>query len=319
MTFRPLRRGAISAIVLVALSLWAYGYIRSHPGVIDGFRSVSLLYIAVLSLLVVGIFATNGLYTRIILSAYGFHLSHRDSFLLAVATTASNYLLPARSGAGLRAIYLKRRMGFSFVDFLATLSGLYLIVLMVNGGLGLVSVALLAANGRPFDPWVSAGFLGAGLVAGGAMFIPVNLSVDATFPIGQLARVIDGWKMLRHHNSLLRKLATVVTCQSLLMFVQTTVAFRAFGLSVPVADALFFTSAKSLALLTAITPGALGIVEWLSVYMANNLTFSPQEAFMAQGLMRTITIATAFALGPVAVFALGIPLRRRETPETGGA
>lgn len=296
-----------SAVALLVSAAWIAWYAYTHPGVVAAIGAVSAPHVAVLAVVVLGIFMTNGLYTVVVLSAYGRDLSLRESFLLSVATTAANYLLPARSGAGLRGLYLKSRVGFDLMDFFVTLSGLSVIALLVNGALGLLAVALLVAAGRPFDPWVAAVFAVAVAAPGAIMALPVRDAAGT----GLVARTLAGWGRLRARPALLARLAAITVAQSVLMMFQTSVAFHAIGTSPPLADVLFFTALKSLALLTTITPGALGIVEWLSVYMAEVLVFSPDQAFVAQGLMRAVTVATALLLGPLAAVALGLAHRRR--------
>jgi uncharacterized membrane protein YbhN (UPF0104 family) len=297
----------LSAVALLVSTVWIVWYAYSNPGVIAAVRAVSTAHVAALAFLVLGIFMTNGLYTKVVISAYGRDLSLRESFLLSVATTAANYLLPGRSGAGLRGLYLKGRVGFDLVDFFITLSGLYVIALSVNGALGLLGIGLLVASGRPFDPWVAAVFAFAVLASVAIMAAPIR---DVSGG-GLVARTFGGWSRLRARPSLFVKLLAITIGQSLLMLCQTSVAFHAIDATPPLADVLFFTSLKSLALLTTITPGALGIVEWLSVYMAKHLAFSPEQAFVAQGLMRAVTISAALVMGPLAALSLGLAHRRR--------
>jgi uncharacterized membrane protein YbhN (UPF0104 family) len=301
----------LSVVALLGSIVWIVWYARSNPAVVATLRRVSAPHIVLLVLLVLGIFTTNGLYTKVVLSAYGRRLSLPEAFLLSVATTAANYVLPGRSGAALRSVYLKSRVGFALVDFFVTLSGLYVIALGVNGTLGLVSAMLLVISGRPFDPWATGLFAFAAAGAAALMTLPV----PGSRRLSVVTRILDGWSRLRARPSLLGKLLTIAFAQSFVMLCQTAVAFHAIGVMPPLADVLFFTSMKSLALLVTITPGALGIVEWLSVYMATYLAFSPEQAFAAQALMRTITIGSALSIGPLAAFVLGHSHRRRQVPE----
>lgn len=293
----------VSFLVLACVAAWIYWYVRSHPAVLESLRDVSLASAAALALLSIAIFASNGLTTVTVLRAFGKTLPHRDAFLLSTLTTAANYILPARSGAGLRAVYLKRRVAFDFTDFATTLAGLYVLAFAVNGVLGLASTIGLALAGRPFDVWIALAFAASAVAAAVIVLLPALL--PARLALAPADRVLDGWRRLRRQPSLLAKLAAISAAQTATMLLQTLVAFAAIGADVPLTDALFFTAAKGLALLATITPGALGIVEGLSVYTAQHLSFSPDQAFAAQSLMRALTIASAFVLAPVAVVVLG--------------
>ncbi len=297
----------LSTAALLVSVVWIGWYVRSNPAVVEVVRGVSVGHVGVLLGLILGIFATNGLFTRSILSAYGHDFSVREAALLAVTTTAANYVLPGRSGAGVRALYLKGRVGFSLVDFFATLSGLLIVGLCVNGSLGIISIVLLTLSGRPFDPYVAAVFITAVVGSAAAIAVPIEISAERRL----LTRVLGGWKRIYQCPTLLGKVVAITLAQSALMLCQTWVAFHAVHVAAPLADTLFFTSAKSLALLATITPGAIGVVEWLSVYMAEHLAFSPDQAFAAQGLMRAITISAALSIGPLAAAVLGSPRYRR--------
>lgn len=302
----------LSGFVLLVSVAWIYWYATSNPAAVDAIRDVSVGHLAMLSVLILGIFATNGLFTMTVLAAYDMRISLRESFQLSVATTAANYILPGRYGAGLRAVYLKGRVGFRLVDFLVTLSGLSVISLGVNGLLGICSVALLAATGRPFDPWVASAFFVAVAVAATLIAASTSTRAAARVRFRPIAEALAGWQRLQRKPRLMVTLVAIAVGQTALMLLQTIAAFHAIRVAVPLADALFFTCVKGLALLTTITPGALGVVEWLSVYMAKHLSFSPEQAFAAQGLMRAVTIAAALTIGPIAALFLGTAHRRRQ-------
>ncbi len=295
----------LSSMVLAILAIWAYSYVRSNPEVLNAVMRVSLPSLAGLICLTLGIFLTNALMTKAVLSGYEKHLALREAFLLSAVTTAANYALPGRSGAGVRAVYLKKRLDFDFLDFATTLSGVLVLSIGVNGILGLLSVALLTVAGRGFDLWVAAAFGFAVLGAATIVVIPTSFAQRPAQGPKILARILNGWGRIRTTRGLTLRLVAIAFAQSMLMLVQTLVAFNAIGGPVAVIDSLFFTAAKGIALLATITPGALGVVEWLSVYMASHLSFSPEQAFAAQALMRTVTIGSALSMGSLAAVILG--------------
>lgn len=306
----------LSFAILLLFALWVVDFAGRHPELLQAFRRVEVVDVVLLVALTLAMFLTNGLYTKLTLQAFDVTISVGEVFLLAAGTTAANYLLPIRGGAGIRAVYLKARHRFPLTDFASALSALYLLALLVNGVLGLASVALLRGAGRPFDPWLGALFAGVALLAGALVLFMPALPERGPRPVVLLARILSGWSRLRAQRGLLASLVAVVLASAALTMVQTRVAFAAFDVALPLADVLFFSAAKGIAVLATLTPGALGIVEWLSVYMAGDLRFTGEEGLLAQALMRGVTVGCAFLLAPVGIRVLG--LRYRDSGDASG-
>ena len=70
---------------------------------------------------------------------------------------------------------------------------------------------------------------------------------------------------------------------------------------------MIYAASKNLASLVGLTPGSLGIVELISIYLGSVLGYGTADALAVQGLIRAVAIAVLLLVGP---FAL-IYLRRR--------
>ena len=117
-----------------------------------------------------------------------------------------NYLTPLRGGMVVRAVYLKAHYRFGYVDFVSTLSAMYLMIVFVYGVLGLAGQALLWQQGAGCDG-VALAILAAG-AAGSAllMFLRVRLPRWQAFPLRQIVQILDGWTLLRRKRSIFWKL-----------------------------------------------------------------------------------------------------------------
>jgi len=261
--------------------------------------------LAVLFFLFFAMLSCNGLYTKYILSAFGVSLCFKECLFLSVASALMNYVTFFRGGAGIRALYLKTNYRLSFSDFLSTLSATYLMCLMVNCAVGILGMMLLLRKGFLFDAPLVVLFVLPASFSSVLMLFRIRLPESDNFPLHQIARIINGWDMIRKNKGLFVKLMVNTVLYSFLIILQTKVAFSAYGVNLSWESAMCFSAAKSLALLATITPGALGIVEWLSAYLGQTLAYSASEGLMAQGLMRTVTITTLLITGPFAVRYIG--------------
>src|SRR3990167_9775983 len=100
------------------------------------------LLIAIALTNVAGVFI-NGLFTKFILEPFNKYISITEAFYVSVISSIGNFFATAGTGFGIRAIYLKKKHGLPYSEFISTLSGNYILVLLINSLIGLVALYLL--------------------------------------------------------------------------------------------------------------------------------------------------------------------------------
>jgi uncharacterized membrane protein YbhN (UPF0104 family) len=90
-------------------------------------------------------------------------------------------------------------------------------------------------------------------------------------------------------------LATVWQCHA---------AFGALSIALPWEGVVVYAAAKNLATLIGLTPGAMGVVELISIYLGNVLGYSTADALSVQALIRAVAIASLLLAGPFALLYL---------------
>jgi uncharacterized membrane protein YbhN (UPF0104 family) len=310
-------RPLISILTLALFSVWVVWYAAGHWQDFAVITEVAWPNLLGLYLLFAAILLVNGLYTRYVLTAFGVDLRLKEWVFLSIASTATNYITFFRGGAGVRALYLKFHYQFSFTDFLSTLSAMYIMYFLFNGALGLAGMALLTGSKAGFNLLLTLAFAGLTVLSAAVMLLNIRLPEYGTFPFRQIALIINGWDVIRKNRVLCAKLLGNTALYTLLMVLQTKLAFFAYGVKLSWGAVFCFTSLKGLALLAAVTPGSLGIVEWLSVYLSRILPYTGSEALMAQALMRVVTLTTLLVTGPIAVRYLGGHLLTRQDRKAG--
>ena len=125
-------------IILVFLAwLGYYGY--AHRSDFAELTLVSPWLIIVLVLGTLVSYLAISYLNNVLMQSFGVYMKMGESFMLSVVTGFYNLITPFRGGMAVRAVYLKKRYSFAYVNFLASLSAVYVLTFLVASLLGIVS------------------------------------------------------------------------------------------------------------------------------------------------------------------------------------
>ena len=307
-------RTLLSALILVSFLAWTAWYVIGHRDEFAAITRIPLLTLVTLYILFALMIAANGLFLREVVKAFDIDLKGVEWLAIVIASSFANYFLPARGGAGLRALYLLRLYGFPLTDFVATLGAMYLIHVVVNGLLALAGMIVIYLEGGHFD-FVLGVFFAIAIACGcGAMGLRYQPRTPPDrFPMRQIARTLAGWQRLCQNRWLMAKLLGLTLFVALATVCQSKAAFAGCSQPLSWAGACVYAGSKNLALLVSLTPGSLGIVEAMSIYLGRVLDYSTAQALLVQGLIRGVAISSLLCAGPWAFLTLNS--RRRERPQ----
>jgi uncharacterized membrane protein YbhN (UPF0104 family) len=308
-------RLVVSLAILAIFGVWTSAYVYRHASDFGALSHLPGGLLLALFAVAAGSVICNGLYIKFALQAFAVELPARVWLSLTVATSLLNYLTPLRGGMLARAAYLKANYRFGYLDFVSTLSAMYLMVVFVQGGLGLLGMAWLGRSGAPTDPFVTLLLAAATAAAALLMLARVRLPRWRAFPLAQIVRILDGWTLLRRQRALFAKLMLTTLAFALLSLLEVKLAALALGVPLSWASVLLYSSGQNLALLASLTPVALGIAEAVSVYLGATLGYDTSQALMIQALLRSVPLALLLALALPAFHQLGsgtLRARRRE-------
>ena len=298
-------RLVVSLAILTVFAIWTCGYVYRHASDFGALAHLpGALLLALVAVAAAGV-VCNGLYIKFALQAFRVDLPAREWLSLTVATSLLNYLTPLRGGMLARAVYLKARYRFGYADFLSTLSAMYLMVVFIQGLLGLAGQALLWRAGAQTDPIVAILLAAATAAAALLMCVPVRLPRWRAFPLAQIVRILDGWTLLRRQRPVFLKLMGTALAFALLSLLEVKLAAEAVGVQLSWAGVLVYSSGQNLAVLASLTPVALGIAELVSIYLGGTLGYDTSQALMIQTLLRSVPLALLLALGLPAFHQLG--------------
>jgi uncharacterized membrane protein YbhN (UPF0104 family) len=304
--FRQRWRLLIAACFLTGFVGWTAWYVWGHRQDFAIITQVPPAYALALYCLFIGTIVCNGLYTRDLLLVFDIRLRTREWFSLSVSTAAASFILPLRGGAGIRALYLKAHYCFSFSDFFRTLSAMYLMYFVVHGSMGILGMLLLWRQGSPFDVLFAVLFGMSTCLTATCLLWRFPIRASTRFPLRQVAAFCNSWALLRASHMLFIRLMAYTVVYTLVALVRAKVAFAAYGVDLSWGGAMFQAAGQSIAVLVSLTPGSLGVVELMSVYMGRSLSYTPAEALMVQALLRVVAWTTLLVLTPVALRILSL-------------
>jgi uncharacterized membrane protein YbhN (UPF0104 family) len=283
----PVRRAAASGLAGLAVAALV-GFLWQNR------RYIALHYaphpweFALLAALVVAVLALRSVAHQALFGRLGIRASAPDWFRLVTVSSFTNYL-PLSAGLVAKAFFLKRVHALPYGAFAVGQVALLLMILATNGALGLATLALAF-------PEQLTGILGAGFAAmtaaGGLLLLP-GLKLP-----GPLRRRIPWDDDLLPE---LRRAWLPVCLLQVGVLLATAVSLRvcfAMGTAdVPLSACTIFSAAAMLTRLVAVTPGAIGIREFLVGGLAVLTGFELRDAVIAATTARTVEVAVVFTLG----------------------
>jgi uncharacterized membrane protein YbhN (UPF0104 family) len=280
---RKLVPGILTVLMVGVLGAYLFGQ-REHILAHYALRPLPMLCIAMLVVVTLGLRASanQALFGRLRVAA-----PWRDWFALVTVNSFSNYL-PLSAGLVAKAFYLKRVHSLPIAQFAVGQAALLLLVVATNGMAGLAATLLLGDSSRI---WVASGF--AAMCAAGALaFLPARAALI-------IARGRIPWDAAA--VAAIRQAAPlVIPLQLVVVLVTATSLQLAFALGesqIGFGPCVIFSAATVLTRLVAITPGALGVREFLVGGLAVLTGFELQDAVIAATLVRVAEMSVIFALG----------------------
>jgi uncharacterized membrane protein YbhN (UPF0104 family) len=312
-------RRVLSAVILIGFLTWAGWYVYSNAESFLAIAEVSWIDILILVAAFLVIMVCNGLFIMIVSEAFQVQLLVKEWLSLSFAASFANYFLPFKGGAGMRALYMSRVHRLPLVEFVSTMSIMYLMPLVANGLLAIIGMLLIAA----YDGAVNLSLLTffALLTAAGVLLMVVDLSIDSgsqKFLLRQLVRFLAAWHRVRQNRLLVFKLWALTAVLTLAAVWQSYAAFDAASVSLSWRGAMIYAASKNLATLVSLTPGSLGVVELISIYLGGLLGYGTADALLVQGLIRAVAVGVLLLAGPVALLYLRRRLQNAQTGSAGG-
>lgn len=240
--------------VLIIIGTFAFlgVYLYVHPQILRNVFLTPWPILIILTTLYCLVTITNAIITYATVRLCKKTLSSRESILLSIYSTLINFFGPLQSGPGMRAVYVKTKLGVRIRDYTYATLLYYLAFATING-------ALLFAGEAPVLT------LTGGIVGIGCM-------------------VFAAKKLRLRQPRLIAMIYLTTLVQILLMTVIYYIELRATHTEVGFLPSLAYSASANLSMFVSLTPGAIGIREGFLVF-AQSLHHISLSSIVAAGIL----------------------------------
>lgn len=299
------RRWIGLAVAVLFLVVGAVFLVHHREALLSSIR-FDRRYLLPLAMAEATMLVARGLLTRELCRPFGVRLRVSEAVSLASWTTLANYVAPLVGGAGMRAVYLKRRHGLLYSHFLSLHAGTYAVHFWIGGLGGLVCLGLLPDLPATARSLLATLFTGA--LFGCCLLLLAPQWMRWLGPRGgrRVQRVLEGAELLSSRRSWSIVLILVVNLVA--MAASLHAAFRLLGVDLASLEAFLMATVTSYSVLLSITPASFGITESVIVFAAGLAGVGAAVALAAAGTKRVVSLGvTALAAGLAAATGHRVP------------
>jgi glycosyltransferase 2 family protein len=291
-------RHAFSAIIIVGL----VAYLWTHRGDIEAGMSISAGQLGLLVTLILVTWVLNSLPMLVFLRLMRKRVGFWENLSVSVAGGLANYL-PMRIGTVIRMRYFKKAHDVdysAFVGIMVVRTTLLLALTGVLGFCGLVGLGI-AGESAPLAVWL--GFAAMAVMSILVLLLPLPVPrTKTTFWRRVFGQLAVGQRALRENRLSFWLLVVILIGQFVVLSGRLFIAFQVFGLDVSVSVLLLLGPATTLITFLSITPGSLGVREWIIGALAAVTGLDFQSGLFAGTLDRSILLVLTFLIGPFCLY-----------------
>ena len=256
---------------------------------------IKAYYIFAIALLQICVIFVNAIFFIVIFKAFDLNIDTKEGLNTSIITAIGNYFTPFRGGLGIRAVYLKKKYGFSYSKFISTVAGNYVVVFLINSLIALFCLGTLALQSKKIDPILVLVFAGMFIILLLIVLFPIPSSKIPETKFGLLNKfinkvklVIEGWNVLAGKRSLIIKLSILTLINAFIGIFLYYIELKSIGTEVNLLYAIIYSSISAISLLLSLTPGSLGIRESLLVLFQSSLMLGTSEILASSVVDRVI-------------------------------
>jgi uncharacterized membrane protein YbhN (UPF0104 family) len=243
----------LGALVLLLTFITLAWYIKEHPSIIDSVIHTSPWVLLALFVLYSGMVAVNVGITHMTIKLCRKDLPLKNTIFLSVYSSVINFFGPLQSGPGVRAVYLKSKIGLKIRDYTYTMLFYYLAYGAINASLLFLTTL----------PWLTV----IGIIAG-IVFIAIG---TRRFNFSDRSRYVLA-------------IYLITVAQVLLTAMIFHIELHATGTQASWKQTFVFSGGANLALFVSLTPGGIGVREAFLLFTQSLHGISP-SSIVAAGIL----------------------------------
>lgn len=287
-----------SALVIVGLVV----YIWKHWGDIEAGMVLSAGKLSFLAMLIFVTWILSSLPMLILARLMHRRIGFWENFAVLVAGMLGNYL-PMRMGTIIRMRFFKKVHDLEYTAFIGIMGVRTILLLALTGILGCIGLIGLAIVGQNVSAPAPIAFALMALVSLLILFLPLKPTDQNGTYWGRLLRQLSaGHFTLRDNPKAFCLLVSVMLAQFVILGMRLYISFQVFGLELSVWSLLLLGPAATMVSFVNITPGNLGVKEWIIGGLAGITGMDFQNGVFAGILDRSVLMALTFVIGPICLY-----------------
>lgn len=249
-------------------------------------------------LLQIALLATNAFALSSYLEIFKSKISFLDSFGLNVLNTFFNNIF-IKGGPLIKGYYLKRMHKLSFTDFILIIASFTLIEVMVGGFLGIYALLVIYLKKGFLNYFLLLFFVLILLVCYAVIRAPLHriFKKKEIWLIKKLFDVAISWQKIAADRAIMIKLFILAFLNFFIFALRMQYGFKVLYRSVAFIDCLLISAVATIGSILGITPGALGVREFLTGATYKLINGNMLEAVVVTVLDRAVSTIAIFILG----------------------
>jgi uncharacterized membrane protein YbhN (UPF0104 family) len=302
---------SLRGLLSFALVVWLAYYLYTNWDLFSASADASRYQLAALTVCILATWVINSLQVLLLLRMEQVRVGFWENLLVQTATLLGNYV-PMRIGTILRFRYFKKVHGLEYTR-LGGIAGLRLMLLVSCAGLlGLFGLpGLMMSGGHQVNLLLWPLFIGMLCVpAATYLFAVRRLRLPGGHAGELLGRFLSGFVGIRQQPRIAAFVLILLLCQFVLLSVRLHISFEVMGIPLsPWALLLLAPTATLMAFLT-LTPGNLGLREWIIGVISVAAGYQFDGAVFAGVVDRAVLMGVTFVFGAVGLSYLLLRLGR---------
>lgn len=264
--------------------------------ILGSLQRLSLPALAAVILAALGLSFLNSLVLWESLVLFRIRMSLRECFIVASANSLWAYL-PGNAGLGIKALYLRRKAGLRYGEFVAVTVATLVLQILLGAG---VALGILLLRGIPPSP-AGRGFAVVLAAIGVTCAIVLSLSPPTAARTTRfkrsLVQIIEGWNDVLAHPYRLMRITALMLIRTILYGLMIFLCARALDVPFSILDCCMLAAVGSFYMVVNLTPGGLGIREAIQVGTAMAIGHTPAMALAVVLLATATVVAVTFVIG----------------------
>lgn len=221
-----------------------------------------------------------------------------ESLVALVGSMLGNYL-PMRVGTIIRMRFFKKKFDLDYMEFLGIMGVRTLLLFLMTSILGVIGITGLYLSGQKVHIAITGLFMVMTVFSVGLLFFPLHAIKNRK---GSLGRLLDqlsaGHHILQTNLRIFWILALILSAQFIVLGLRLYLSFQAFGKELSVWAFLLIGPLGTLVSFVNLTPGNLGLREWIFGGLAGATGLDFQSGIFAGTLDRSVLMLLTFMIGP---------------------